>query len=47
MHAGSGIEFVVDDQVGPTAIAAESTSALKIVVAHLDIQPFDEGFKLL
>lgn len=45
--AGPGIEFVVDDQVGPTAVAAEATSALKIVVAHLDIEPFDEGFKFL
>lgn len=46
-HAGPGIEFVVDDQVGPTAIAAKPTSALKIVVAHLDIEPFNEGFKFL
>ena len=47
MHAGTGVEFVVDDQVGPTAIATKPTLALEIVVAHLDVQPLGEGFKFL
>ena len=47
MDAGTGIEFVIDDQVGPTAVAAKPTLTLEIVVAHLDIEPFGESFKLL
>jgi len=47
MHPGFGIEFAIDNQVGSTAIAAKPTLALKVVVAHLNVQPGGEGFKFL
>ena len=43
----SGIEGVIDDQIGLTPVAAKPTSALEKIVTDLDFQRFGQSLKFL